>query len=279
VIHTRCPGCGTVLQVDYDQRGRRVRCPVCQEKFTVESRALRAATTEEKRTRRGKKRERQRELKVTRPLALYERLDESVLEQVPVRHRLRNTCLVAGGIALAAGLAFAVWALGRQGDSARAGSAVVMEASLPEYARVLRERIMKAGYAAERGDIEEGTRRYCCRVLRQASVRFFAYPGDADVICQGFFKCGRIRLQRSLEQEDVGRILRTVLLEFVAPVQRSSFSKWMGEKYEECWRALENSKPFSEERRFGDIVARLEHGRFDEVGRGIAVELARAAKE
>jgi len=265
-----------VLQVDYDQRGRRVRCPACQEKFSVEAGSRRAIATAERRPQKGKKRQPDRGLKVRRPLKLYERLDESVLEQVPAHHRLRNACLVLGGIALAAGLAFAVWELARQGNGGSAGSAVATEAPLPEYARLLRERIVKAGYAAERGDIEEETKRYYCRVLRQASVQFFAYPEDADVICQGFFKCGRIRLQGSLEQEDAGRVLRMVLMEFVDPMQRSSFSKWMGEKHKECWRALENSKPFSEERRFGDVVVRLEHGRFDEVGRGIAVKLARA---
>ena len=141
---------------------------------------------------------------------------------------------------------------------------------------MLRERIIKAGYAAERGHLEEKTKRYSCRVLRQAPVQFFAYPEGADAVCLGFFRCGRIRLQGSLEQEDAGRILRGVTAEFIGPIQRSSFSKWMGETYKECWRALENSKPFSEEMSFGDMVVRLEHDKLEDVGRGIAVKLARA---
>jgi len=102
MIHTRCPHCEMVVQADYSQRGRVVRCPGCGQKFPCEAlpwwktvlSSGSAKPREEKAE--GKHRHEARPGRSARVLRPYERVDESVLEKIPEHHHFPH--LLAVGV-------------------------------------------------------------------------------------------------------------------------------------------------------------------------------------
>ena len=272
MVHARCPECGVILQVDYKQRGRRVRCPKCQTTFPVEKTALSRA---EKRQIKKKPRKKQPEKKLARPLKPYEQIDESVLAQIPVHHRCRNVCLVLGGLVVVGAAVFFCWRWIQQGNKAGA-SAEPWEQSLPAYAVRLHECIRAAGYSAEKGAVDKDEYYYHCRLRGRLPLHLYAFADGAEVVSTGFYACGRLRLRGEMEQEEARQALGEIMGEYLAEPERAAFLQWLWTEFVECGRALGASKEFAREVQFGEMVVRLNHCALYDLGTGIAVSVMRA---
>lgn len=272
MIHARCPECGVILQVDYKQRGRRVRCPKCQTSFPVEETALRG--TGKPRVKK-KPRKKQQEKQLARPLKPYEQIDESVLAQIPFHHRFRNVCLVLGGLVMVGVAVFFCWKLIPQGNKAGA-SAGPVALSLPAYAERLHECIRAAGYSAEKGAVNEKAQYYHCRLQGRLPIHLYAFADGAGVGSTGFYACGKLRRQGEMEQEEARKALGKIMGEYLAESDSAAFSQWVWTTFSECWRALGESKAFAREERFGEMIVRLNHCELYDLGFGVAVSVMRA---
>jgi hypothetical protein len=120
MISTRCPECGKKLKAEHGQRGRRVECPGCHEKFTagpvgwwdkvLHGDAEGARKPVDKKH--AKRVALQKGKGVLRP---YERIDESVIADIP-HHVHPPLLLIIGIIMFIIAVALGIWLLSRGGQ-------------------------------------------------------------------------------------------------------------------------------------------------------------------
>lgn len=117
MFHTRCTECGEVLKAERNQRGMKVRCPHCGRKFRAKALGWWDKVTHEgaAKAEAVRKQTPSRKIKpgagVHRP---YERVDESVLEEIPTHHTSGAMIVAAVLILFAVGMTIA-W-LATRGD-------------------------------------------------------------------------------------------------------------------------------------------------------------------
>ena len=273
MIHVRCPKCNVILQVDYKQRGRSVRCPSCRTAFPAESTAFSGAEKPERKKKKPKKKPQEKKLR--RSLKPYETIDESELAQIPVHHGFRNFCLVLGGLlVLGAGVFFGRGWIQQRNTAGEFGG--LDEQSLPAYAQKMHTCIRAAGYGVQSGAVDKDEQYYHCRLRVPMAIHLYAFPEGTEVVSTGFYACGRFPLQGGFEMEEVRRHLGKVMGEYLAASERPVFSQWVWAELPECARALRESREFAREKQFGDMVVRLHHGKLYDLGTGIAVSMMRA---
>ena len=270
MIHARCPKCEVILQVDYTQRGKSVRCPQCQTTFLAESATL--SRVEKKQRAKKHPRKKPQEKKLARPLTPYEKVDESVIAQIPFHHRFRSVCLVLCGMVV---IGVAVFFGGRLISQSNQTS-VPADPSLPSYAQRLHECISAAGYFAEQGAVDKQAQYYHCRLQGGLPIHLYAFADGVGVVSTGFYACGRLRRQGEMEHEKARKVLCEIMGEYLAESEMGAFSQWARTTFSECWRALGESKDFAREERFGDMVVRLNHCESYDLGAGVAVSVMRA---
>ena len=175
---------------------------------------------------------------------------------------------------VAAALVFVGLRLIQRGDSGGAPAAGVEQQ--PLYAERLSGSIASAGYFPVQGTLDKEGKNYHCRLRTRVPIVLYAYPDNVQAVCTGFYACGRLRLQETLEQEEARDILAKILSEYVAGPDRSAFSQWLWTAFPDCLDALKAGRDFSREELFGEIAVRVEHCRMYNLGTGIAVAMRQA---
>ena len=133
MFHTRCTECGEVLKADRNQRGMKVRCPHCGKKFRARALGWWDKVTHEGASKAEAVKHAPPRKKIRHGAGVhrpYEKIDESVLEEIPTHHTSGVTIVAAILILIVVGMTIA-W-LATRGEQPQESAAGRQPADQPE---------------------------------------------------------------------------------------------------------------------------------------------------
>jgi len=305
MVHTRCPHCNSVIRADLGQRGRLVVCPSCERKFTCEALPwwetfFRRTAKHEGRKAKKAHAEPYRPVRSGHAPRPYERVDESVLQEIAAQRRSRLPALVvAGALLLICGIVLVLWTFplstrpkdvtpppdagqppvgtGPETSEQKPVPRQTEEAifAAPDYAYPIEAAVRTAGYTPRKGAKWPGREAYYFNVREHPRVAFAAFPAGGRVLLWAMIAPAVPEPEGEepvLERNCILNVLRRWLLD----TQRDELAAWLGERIEGCLRAAAARGNFVAERRFGEYVLRVETFEHPTQQAGARVELARA---